>query len=89
MQLIFGYIENLEQRDTCLSFEALKYLASLLCHKKFSLEFISHGGLMVNISGLLYLFVLILVFSTETDESTSTEYRFDGRFDSFILFGVL
>lgn len=45
MQLIYGYIENLEQRDTCLAFEALKYLASLLCHKKCALEFITHGGL--------------------------------------------
>uniref|UniRef100_A0A1B0FDI7 Uncharacterized protein n=1 Tax=Glossina morsitans morsitans TaxID=37546 RepID=A0A1B0FDI7_GLOMM len=45
IQLIFGYIENLDSRDTCLAFEALKYLASLLCHKKFALEFISHGGL--------------------------------------------
>lgn len=45
MQLIFGYIENLDSRNTCLAFEALKYLASLLCHKKFSLEFISSGGL--------------------------------------------
>lgn len=48
MQLIFGYIENLDRRDTCLAFEALKYLASLLCHKKFALEFISHGGLEVS-----------------------------------------
>ncbi|XP_039432670.1 protein mahjong isoform X2 [Culex pipiens pallens] len=45
MALIFRYIENLEARDTCLAFEALKYLASLLCHKKFSLEFIANGGL--------------------------------------------
>lgn len=45
MQLIYGYTENLEQRDTCLAFEALKYLASLLCHKKCALEFIQHGGL--------------------------------------------
>lgn len=45
MQIIFRYIENLEQKGTCISFEALKYLASLLCHKKFSLEFITHGGL--------------------------------------------
>lgn len=45
MQLIFGYIENLDPRNTCLAFEALKYLASLLCHKKFSLEFINNGGL--------------------------------------------
>lgn len=45
MQLIYGYIGPVEQRDTCLAFEALKYLASLLCHKKCALEFITHGGL--------------------------------------------
>ncbi|XP_058066009.1 protein mahjong [Anopheles bellator] len=45
MQLIFRYIENLDAKDTCLVFEALKYLASLLCHKKFSIEFIANGGL--------------------------------------------
>lgn len=45
MQLIFRYIENLDPKNTCLAFEALKYLASLLCHKKFSLEFINNGGL--------------------------------------------
>lgn len=47
MQLIFQYIDNLDPRNTCLAFEALKYLASLLCHKKFSLEFINNGGLEV------------------------------------------
>lgn len=47
MQLIFRYIENLDAKNTCLAFEALKYLASLLCHKKFSLEFINNGGLEV------------------------------------------
>uniref|UniRef100_W4VRK8 DDB1- and CUL4-associated factor 1 n=1 Tax=Corethrella appendiculata TaxID=1370023 RepID=W4VRK8_9DIPT len=45
MMLIFRYIENFDPKDTSLAFEALKYLASLLCHKKFSLEFISNGGL--------------------------------------------
>ncbi|KAL5291108.1 VPRBP family protein [Megaselia abdita] len=45
MQLIIGYIDNLDPKDTCLAFEALKYLASLLCHKKFALEFVSSGGL--------------------------------------------
>lgn len=49
IQLIFGYIENLNARDTCLAFEALKYLASLFCHKKFALEFISRGGLEVKL----------------------------------------
>lgn len=45
MRLIFRYIDNIDPRDTCLAFEALKYLASLLCHKKFTLEFLSNGGL--------------------------------------------
>uniref|UniRef100_A0A336LYJ1 CSON005995 protein n=1 Tax=Culicoides sonorensis TaxID=179676 RepID=A0A336LYJ1_CULSO len=45
MGLIFRYIDNIDSKDTCLAFEALKYLASLLCHKKFTLEFLSHGGL--------------------------------------------
>ncbi|XP_058174383.1 protein mahjong [Anopheles ziemanni] len=45
MQLIFSYIEDIDSKDTCLAFEALKYLASLLCHKKFSIEFITNGGL--------------------------------------------
>lgn len=48
MQLIFQYIGNLDPKNTCLAFEALKYLASLLCHKKFSLEFINNGGLEVS-----------------------------------------
>lgn len=45
LQLVFRYIENLDPKNTCLAFEALKYLASLLCHKKFSLEFINNGGI--------------------------------------------
>ncbi|XP_059622089.1 protein mahjong isoform X2 [Phlebotomus argentipes] len=45
MQLIFKYIEKLDPKETCLAFEALKYLASLLCHKKFSIEFVANGGL--------------------------------------------
>ncbi|KAL7738429.1 hypothetical protein ACLKA6_006742 [Drosophila palustris] len=45
MMLIFGHLEDLDRRDTCLAYEVLKYLASLLCHKKFALEFISTGGL--------------------------------------------
>lgn len=49
MQLIFQYIDNLDPKNTCLAFEALKYLASLLCHKKFCLEFINNGGLEVSL----------------------------------------
>lgn len=56
LQLIFRYIEMLEPRNTCMTFEALKYLASLLCHKKFSLEFINNGGLEVP-TACSYLFI--------------------------------
>lgn len=49
LQLIFRYVENIEPKNTCLAFEALKYLSSLLCHKKFSLEFINNGGIEVRL----------------------------------------
>lgn len=43
--LILGYLNVKETKDSRLAFEALKYLASLLCHKKFSIDFIQMGGL--------------------------------------------
>lgn len=45
--IILHYIDFLADphKDSCLAFEALKYLASLLCHKKFALEFVGHLGL--------------------------------------------
>ncbi|KAL4714823.1 hypothetical protein ACJJTC_002682 [Scirpophaga incertulas] len=43
--LIMGYLNVRESRDSRLAFEALKYLAALLCHKKFSIDFINTGGL--------------------------------------------
>uniref|UniRef100_A0A2H1WH02 SFRICE_017546 n=1 Tax=Spodoptera frugiperda TaxID=7108 RepID=A0A2H1WH02_SPOFR len=43
--LILGYLNVRESRDSRLAFEALKYLAALLCHKKFSIDFINMGGL--------------------------------------------
>lgn len=45
LELILAYINVRESRDSRLAFEALKYLAALLCHKKFSIEFINMGGL--------------------------------------------
>jgi len=60
LYLIFSLIENLHGKDTGLAFEALKYLASLLCHKKFSLDFINHGGLEVN---LLFFFIFVFSFT--------------------------
>ena len=43
--LILNYINFHETRDSRLSFEALKYLGALLCHKKFAIEFINAQGL--------------------------------------------
>jgi DDB1- and CUL4-associated factor 1 len=45
MDIIFNYLEGVDPKDLCLSFEALKYLASLLCHKKCCIEFLSRNGL--------------------------------------------
>ncbi|KOC70220.1 Protein VPRBP [Habropoda laboriosa] len=45
LELILKYINVGETKDSRLAFEALKYLASLLCHKKFSIEFLNVGGL--------------------------------------------
>ncbi|KAJ2939521.1 hypothetical protein O0L34_g6352 [Tuta absoluta] len=48
--LILGYLNVRESRDSRLAFEALKYLAALLCHKKFSIDFINMAGLQVMLS---------------------------------------
>lgn len=45
LELILNYINVRETKDSRLAFEALKYLASLLCHKKFSIEFLNVSGL--------------------------------------------
>jgi DDB1- and CUL4-associated factor 1 len=46
MEIIFNFLENVDPNDLCLAFEALKYLASLLCHKKCCIEFLSRNGLL-------------------------------------------
>lgn len=45
LELILSYANVRETKQARLAFEALKYLAALLCHKKFSIEFIQCGGL--------------------------------------------
>lgn len=45
MDIIFNYLEGVDPKELCLAFEALKYLASLLCHKKCCIEFLSRNGL--------------------------------------------
>lgn len=49
LDLIMHLINLRETKHPRLSFEALKYLASLLCHKKFSIEFINVKGLQVSV----------------------------------------
>ncbi|MGH0163904.1 UNVERIFIED_CONTAM: hypothetical protein FKN15_056130 [Acipenser sinensis] len=43
-ELLMYYIDLKQTNDVQLTFEALKYLASLLLHKKFAAEFVGHGG---------------------------------------------
>lgn len=45
MDIIFNFIDKVNPKDLCLAFEALKYLASLLCHKKCCIEFLSKNGI--------------------------------------------
>lgn len=47
LELILTYVNVRETKEARLAFEALKYLASLLCHKKFCIEFIHCKGLEV------------------------------------------
>ncbi|KAM8831186.1 DDB1- and CUL4-associated factor 1 isoform 1-T1 [Synchiropus picturatus] len=42
--LLMHYMDLKQTNDVQLTFEALKYLASLLLHKKFASEFVAHGG---------------------------------------------
>uniref|UniRef100_A0A1A8FD91 Vpr (HIV-1) binding protein n=1 Tax=Nothobranchius korthausae TaxID=1143690 RepID=A0A1A8FD91_9TELE len=43
-ELLMHYMDLKRTNDVQLTFEALKYLASLLLHKKFAAEFVAHGG---------------------------------------------
>jgi HIV-1 Vpr-binding protein len=45
LNLILCYVNVRATKEARLAFEALKYLAALLCHKKFSIEFIQMDGL--------------------------------------------
>lgn len=45
LDLILTYVNIRATKEARLAFEALKYLAALLCHKKFSIEFIQRRGL--------------------------------------------
>lgn len=51
IQIILRYLSKSHQtKETSrLTFEALKYLGALLCHKKFALEFLQAGGLQVRL----------------------------------------
>lgn len=45
LHLILRSINLRKNRDIRLALDALKYLASLICHKKFALEFVNSGAL--------------------------------------------
>ncbi|XP_067935367.1 DDB1- and CUL4-associated factor 1-like isoform X1 [Watersipora subatra] len=45
MDIVFHYLNYQKNCDIRLGFAAVRYLASLLCHKKFGIEFINSGGL--------------------------------------------
>lgn len=45
LELVLSYVNVKETKEARLAFEALKYLAALLCHKKFSIEFVNCRGL--------------------------------------------
>ncbi|XP_050502243.1 protein mahjong [Diabrotica virgifera virgifera] len=47
LELILCYINVRVTKEARLAFEALKYLSALLCHKKFSIEFIQCKGLEI------------------------------------------
>lgn len=40
-------IKSYDKQNGYLTFEALKYLAALLCHKKIATEFVASHGLQV------------------------------------------
>ncbi|KAK6019582.1 LisH [Ostertagia ostertagi] len=44
MDLIMEYIDLQKMHDVRLTFDALRYLTSLLVHRKFAMEFIARGG---------------------------------------------
>lgn len=45
IEIIFRFLDSEDKKNSNVIFETLKYLASLLCHKKFCLEFLNKSGL--------------------------------------------
>ena len=45
LEILEKYINVRESRDARLAFEGLRLLASLFCHKKFTLDWVARGGL--------------------------------------------
>lgn len=55
LELILCYVNVRVTKEARLAFEALKYLAALLCHKKFSIEFIQCKGLEVSLQDFIII----------------------------------
>lgn len=60
LSLVMKIINSSDKQNGYLTFEALKYLAALLCHKKFATEFIASSGLQV----CLLNYVIYLIFKS-------------------------
>lgn len=93
MDIIFSFIEKVDPKDLCLAFEALKYLASLLCHKKCCIEFLSRNGLQVS---FLFFFTFSKYYETqaipqflETSKASTTFNSCHRNSNCSVLFGIL
>ena len=55
LTILEKYINVRESRDARLAFEGLRLLASLFCHKKFTLDWVDRGGLAAFESDALHI----------------------------------
>lgn len=62
LNLVMKIISSSEKLNGYLTFEALKYLSALLCHKKFATEFIASQGLQVCYAHYICILTIILNF---------------------------
>ena len=46
-ELLFDLINLRENRDARLSFESLRFLCGLFCHKKICMEWVANGGIQI------------------------------------------
>lgn len=94
LELILIYANVRETKEARLAFEALRYLAALLCHKKFCIEFINRKGLEVSRGCFIFclwvfkdvFFVFVKKGVVGCAEAVNCS---DWCFYLFVLFGIL